>query len=812
MPDFLQWLLGLKQVPDWAAGGSWHVQLQSKPEGLWAIVCVAVGGLAVAGIWYLYRTELSQVRPLMRVALVATRLLVLTCVAFMLLELVFVITKRESQPSNLLVLVDTSESMGLNDPYPDDEKLSDLATKLGYESSEPMRKEQRLAIARKGIEKLLPALGRERTISLYTFAQEPLASSRDALPNWEAKGTATAIGTAMAGALAEHRGQPVAGLLLVSDGQANAGEDSRKVAELAAKQGVPIVCLAVGSEQGPSNARLAAIEADPVVFMGDPVEITVVVEGEGMQGRTGAVLLEKREQAGWMPVGREEVAFEEASGSKRVSFKLAPDAIGEIEFRAQLSETGPELTEADNTATHVMKVVRQQIRVLLIAGGASPEVQFLRNALLRDTGLEFACWLQTAGGGYEQVGTRPIRRLPSNRQELEQYDVLILFDPDMRLLGPAWSDLITHFVGTSGGGLVFVAGESHTRNLFDGTATDSGRGGDSTVNHQWLRILPVVSDPGLYRSNAEVALSAREPWNLELTEDGAIDPIFQFAADPGHNREVLTSLPGMYWHFPVTRAKPGATVLARHGDPRMRNSFGRNVLFAMHRYGPGRTAFLGFDSTYRWRDLHEEYFDGFWARLIDRVGRSKALGGRYPFTLSSNKSVFHTGDQVTITARAAEGLEGSNAVLDLRGEIELAGQSPLALEMKPLAERPGEAQAEITLNEAGSYTVRVLPGNVAGESDPNVRPATVNLRVETADNELDRPKLDRALLEDVAKASGGAAFSIFDYDKIPDAFKIGQVHRTLEYRDEMWDAPIVYGSLLILLTCEWLLRKRSRMA
>ncbi len=53
---------------------------------------------------------------------------------------------------------------------------------------------------------------------------------------------------------------------------------------------------------------------------------------------------------------------------------------------------------------------------------------------------------------------------------------------------------------------------------------------------------------------------------------------------------------------------------------------------AMHRYGPGRTVFVAFDSTYRWRYLHEEYFDGFWARLIDRVGRGKALGGRYPFT------------------------------------------------------------------------------------------------------------------------------------------------------------------------------------
>ena len=94
----------------------------------------------------------------------------------------------------------------------------------------------------------------------------------------------------------------------------------------------------------------------------------------------------------------------------------------------------------------------------------------------------------------------------------------------------------------------------------------------------------------------------------------------------------------MYWSFPVTRARPGATVLARHGDPRMQNQYGRHVLLASQLYGPGRTVFIGFDSTYRWRYLAEDYFDGFWARLVDRVGRNKALGGRFPFQVHLGKT------------------------------------------------------------------------------------------------------------------------------------------------------------------------------
>ncbi len=486
--------------------------------------------------------------------------------------------------------------------------------------------------------------------------------------------------------------------------------------------------------------------------------------------------------------------------------------MGEIDFRARVEDVGIELTDADNVATHTMKVVRQQIRVLLIAGTPSFEVQFLRNALLRDTGLEFACWLQSAGNGYEQMGTRPIRRLPANRKELEHYDVVILFDPDMRALGPAWPELLGEFVGSAGGGLVYVAGEMHTHNLFEGVVSGGADATGSTVDNSWLRMLPVAADAGLYRSNVEVALSALEPWNLELTTEGAFDPIFQFDVEPARNREILTSLPGMYWHFPVTCAKPGATVLARHGDPRMRNAFGRHVLLAMHRYGPGRTVFVGFDSTYRWRYLHEEYFDGFWARLIDRVGRSKALGGRYPFTLSTDSAEYRTGDRVTIRARAIDSTEGAGAVADLRGEIELAGQPPEPLDMVPVPDRLGWAEASFTANEAGVYSIRVLPGNVSAQGDPAVRPATLSLRVEAASSELDRPTLDRALLEDMARTTGGSVVALADFEQLPAAFNVKQVGRLLEYRDELWDAPLIFGSLMLLLTLEWVLRKRARMA
>ncbi len=116
-----------------------------------------------------------------------------------------------------------------------------------------------------------------------------------------------------------------------------------------------------------------------------------------------------------------------------------------------------------------------------------------------------------------------------------------------------------------GGGLIYVAGEMFANRVFNvgGLASDAD---GSVVDSSWLSILPVVRDAGLYQSEADVRLSALNTYSLELTKEGTVDTIFRFATDGNRNREILASLPGMYWHFPVTRAKPGATVLAHHGD------------------------------------------------------------------------------------------------------------------------------------------------------------------------------------------------------------------------------------------------------
>ena len=210
-------------------------------------------------------------------------------------------------------------------------------------------------------------------------------------------------------------------------------------------------------------------------------------------------------------------------------------------------------------------------------------------------------------------------------------------------------------------------------------------------------------------------LSSRETWNLELSAEGSGDPIFRFAPDPQKNREVLASLPGMYWHFPVTRATGRCPVLLATAIRGCEiRSAGTCSWPCMH--GPGGTVFIGFDSTYRWRYLHEEYFDGFWARMIDRVGRSKVLGGRYPFTLATDKTVYRTGDRVTMCLQMV-GSDELAVTPELKSEVELSGDAPQPVQFEPVADQPGAMEASFTPEQAGAYTLRVVTATAAATTD-----------------------------------------------------------------------------------------------
>jgi hypothetical protein len=782
-----------------AGGGQWHIQFLSLPTHDLALLLAACVGIVICIVGFIYHLEGKAMHRLSRWSLIFLRLIVLSGILVMLLEPVVVFTRTDPMPSNLIVLTDVSGSMELQDSYTDRRQMLAITRALDMKEPDLQQKTRRQLFERaldRGIEKKLESNG-DRIVHRHDFATRLLPPSTQ--PSNETAGTA--IGVAIRQAIAAYQGQPIAGILLVSDGQNNTGESPVKTAEFAGAAGVPVVSLAIGTSQGPRSARITKVDVSPIVFVRDSSPLHVLVESHGMNHVPANVVLERSRDGGpWEEMGRQQVILGESGQMQTANFDFKEDRPAKLQMRARLEDAGAELKTSDHSVIAEVRAINQKMKVLFIAGETFPEVEFIRAMLLRDKGISASTWNQTADADYEQPGDPPIRRLPETAEELNEYDCIILYDPDPNLWPSDYSQLLTDFVARAGGGLIFVAGERNTKDLFD-------RPDDPALG--WLNILPVQVEPGLYHTDVSVKLSSQSPWKLEVTPEGKADPIFTFSDRPEENDAILDSLPGMYWHFPVTRARSGATVLARHGDPRMHNEHGQHVLLATQLVGPGRTFFCAFDSTYRWRYLDDKYFDSFWAHMVDRAGRSKQLGGRYPYVLSTDREEYRPGSQVTLTARFDNPADRDAGLDTLHGEVQVRDEPPAELTLNPRQGDPNTFETTFPVDKAGTHFVRVWSG------DPDIknaaRAATLEVPVNLPNLEYDNPTVDVATLQAIAKASGGKVFDLTNTDQIADAFSIHKVNRTLEDRQEVWDAPIIYILVLVAIVLEWVLRKKFQL-
>jgi len=805
----IQYLFNIEPA-SWSEGGEARFDWLNLPRHGSALLLLAAVAAAGLGILYLYRRDGRTISRWARLHLASWRFLALAGVLAMLLEPAITFVKREMIPSRLLILVDDSESMTFKDAYVDAKQGKRIVQSLGLKSVDELREQTRLALGRRALDRgLSEALeeGGDRVVTRHNFTSqllEPQAQS-EAKPTPKSQApvdrTATGIGTSIKQALAAYRGQPIAGVLLITDGQSNTGDPLGKAAEAAAAEGVPVASLAIGTPEGPRNATLVKIDVSPVVFVRDPNQARVVVDSRGMAGQTANVVLERQGEGGaWEEIARKPIVLEESGRVQTVPFDFKEDLPTKLVLRATIQDAGPELTLSDNVQLAEVRVIRQKIKVLFVSGHPFPEFEFIRNMLRRDKALAASTWLQTAGRDYEQPGQPAIKRLPATQEELNDYDCVILYDPDPSLWPDNFPQLLTEFVAKAGGGMIYVAGERFTKDYFDRP--------DDPMS-AWLPLLPVVSEPGLFRTDVTAQLSARNAWNLEITPEGRADPVFQFAETPEENDRIVSALPGMFWHYPVTRAKAGATVLARHADPRMRNEYGNHVLLATQLVGPGRTFFVGFDSTYRWRYLDEQVFDGFWARMIDRAGRTKQLGGRYPFSLSADRASYRPGSQVTLTARFENPADKDSGLEQMHGEVESPNAPPQSITLLPRRSEPAAFEATFPVAKAGPHFVKVWAGDA--DTQPLVRAATLEFPVELPNLEYDQPTLNRPALETLAKGTGGRVFDLSEIEKIPEAFQVRRVGRVLEDRQPIFNAPLLFGFVLFALFVEWILRKKYRL-
>ncbi|MCZ6787566.1 MAG: hypothetical protein O7E54_10445, partial [Planctomycetota bacterium] len=395
-----------------------------------------------------------------------------------------------------------------------------------------------------------------------------------------------------------------------------------------------------------------------------------------------------------------------------------------------------------------------------------------------------------------------LRQLPMGEKELFKFDVILLFDPDGKYLPPDWTEILKDFVGEHRGGLGFVAGNKHTLNLL------RGQGGNFMAD-----LLPVVLDdqradqPGV---GIGYGRHWNQPWRMVPEPAGLRHAATRFHSNPRRARaEVWDRLPPFYWNFPVLREKPGATVLARHEDPRESvEPYGQRPIIAVHRYGGGNVMFLATDETNRWRARAEPIFDRFWVQSVRFLIEGRHAGKKKQFRIYLDREVVDLGDALQIDA---EVFDETYQPLELE-EVQILVTGPNdkehAVTLQPVQDKPGRYTGSFSPVIEGDYEVR------AADVKFKTKSPSATFMVKFPDREMGDVRVDEALLSDLARRTRGLSPKIYELEKLADPKLIPPVTERIVTQGTpipLWDTWLTIIVIVTLLCAEWILRKKFRM-
>jgi hypothetical protein len=796
--------------------------LPAYADERWRYAALAAVGAAVLGlVVYMYRRDAAELRGGVGLLLLGLRVVALAGLLVYFLDIEQRTERQVVNHSRVLLLVDTSQSMGFRDG---DASAVPAA---------PSRIEQVVDELRDG--RLIPELREVHDVTVVSFdrASEHVASfpklvegaavegdgaKPESAPasrklDWEQallpQGAETRLGQALKQLIAEEGATPVSAIVVISDGGQNAGVAPQSVIEAARAAQIPVHAVGVGSDRQPKNIRVADFVAPTRAYPGDAFTVTGYVQAQGLSGRAAKVELYSRDASDKSGPGVLEESRRVTLGVDGemlpVKFELKPEAVGRRTYRLQIERLREDLNVNDNRQEADVEIVDRKTRVLLLAGGPTREYQFLRNQLRRDKDVTVDVLLQSAQPGISQGANEILFDFPSTKDDLYKYDAVVAFDPDWNALSAEQVKLLESWVAEEAGGLIAVAGPIYT---------------DSWVRNPAMAAVRNLYPVEFYKRFTllnDAEYGSTTPWPIEFTREG-LEAEFLWIDDArGQSQLAWESFPGVYGYFSVKGPKPGATVYGRYSDPEAALGDELPVYFAGHFYGSGRVFYLGSGEMWRLRAVDPAYFEQFYTKLIRHASQGRLLRGSKQGALLVERDRYLLGNTVVVRAQLSD---AQHEPLDLPAvnlQVTRPDSTIQTVVLKADPARKGMYGGQFTVLQEGAFRLDLpVPETIDDQ-------LTRRIQVKVPDLERENPRRNDALLSEIALGTGGryyiglpAALGAGESpplvaqlrDRTETTILSGAPNRGFEKQLMTWLLGVICGALCL----EWLVRRLNKLA
>lgn len=400
----------------------WSVQ-ELWPFGLLPLAL----GAAVLG----YRRTTPPLSGAQRLPLVGLRGLAYTLLLLILASPVITRQRHSPQAPRVAVLIDESASMS---------------------SVDSPGGPSRHARARTALEALRDALrGSDIELEVVPFAAAPgTPSTPEAYLAGaaEPRGAGTDLARALAATTDRLAGANLQALVVLSDGRPTQGDlDAGDAGGL----GRPVFTLGIGDSLPPADLAIGRCEYSPFAYLESESVIGVRVESVGFRGQSTTLRLIQGDRE----VHAERVAFEQERGRAEIEIPLRLTTPGRQRFRVVLAPLPGEFTTRNNSREISIEVLKNRIRVLVLAARPDWDVAFLARTLRDDPNVQVRVVHRDAGGNWLDSDSGRRFELPRGEAWKRDHDLYVVGSaaPD---LTAAAADLLAAV--RAGKGLLVLAG------------------------------------------------------------------------------------------------------------------------------------------------------------------------------------------------------------------------------------------------------------------------------------------------------------------------------------------------------------------
>ena len=600
---------------------------------------------------------------------------------------------------------------------------------------------------------------------------------------------ATGIKTTASGEGKEQRGA----IVLFSDGQHNNGDSPVEVAKLFGGRQMPIFTIGMGSQVRPPDIAIVKTETPESVFFQDRIHGQVVLKDDMPVGQPFNVVVKDGEKIVW-----EQKFFTENKQVRRIAFdfpvkeivepRLAGAKTGDVQvtgipLELKVSITGIEgdSQPGNNDGTLRFRAVTQKRRILVLDGRPRWETRYLRNLFERDEQWEVNTVIAgtTLGESGFVRGDKP-GAFPTEAAMLAPYDLIVFGE-----VAPAvWKNdelqWIKDFVAVRGGAIIFIDGARGRFKEYAGTPIEP--------------LFPVtLTGAGIRQGIAKLA----------LTERAAVLAPFVLAPDRAQNADLWMSLLPPHWLAENT-ALPGAETLL---DAEVA---GRRVPAVVYRsFGAGQVLYHAFDDSWRWRhevaDLHHVKY---WKQVANWIAELPFAVRDKFISLDAGAITYQPGDSANLRVRLRDG-EGkpvTNTAVD--AVLTRDGKRAAVIRLNVDENGGGLYRGKSAALELGEYEVSIESAAIQSRDAQ----ARTRFKVESRETgELTMLNLNEDLLRQMSAASGGQYLREEHLDKLAALLAPMSQGKVIESDTVLWQSYKWFVPLMLLLTVEWIVRKRVGM-